>query len=215
MPYWLATAATSEIAVIWGTPVPVTTRVVQMDAGPTPTFTASAPAFIRSSAAAAVAMLPAITGTSNSVFNLRSVSMTPAECPWALSSTSTSTPAATTSCARLMPSTLVPTAAPTRRRPFSSFVASGNWIFLAMSFTVISPLEHEVAVYYRHFFDAMVAQDIFRLFQRGAYRNSDEIFLRQSRSVQADRGSPPKRISRLVRMPTSLPFSVMGTPEMW
>jgi hypothetical protein len=35
-------------AVIWGTPTPVTTRVVQIEPGPMPTLTASAPASIRS-----------------------------------------------------------------------------------------------------------------------------------------------------------------------
>ena len=36
--------AASMIAVTWGTPTPATTRVVQIEPGPTPTFTASAPA---------------------------------------------------------------------------------------------------------------------------------------------------------------------------
>ena len=40
----------SQIAVICGTPTPVTTRVVQMLPGPMPTFTASAPASIRARA---------------------------------------------------------------------------------------------------------------------------------------------------------------------
>src|SRR5438128_781162 len=52
-------AAQSAIAVNWGTPAPDTTRVVQMEPGPTPTFTASAPAFARSFAAAAVPIFPA------------------------------------------------------------------------------------------------------------------------------------------------------------
>ena len=42
--------------------MPATTLVVQIEPGPMPTFTASAPAAIRSSAASAVAILPAITG---------------------------------------------------------------------------------------------------------------------------------------------------------
>jgi len=32
------------MAVTWGTPTPATTRVVQIEPGPTPTLTASAPA---------------------------------------------------------------------------------------------------------------------------------------------------------------------------
>ncbi len=39
--------AASKTAVIWGTPMPATTRVVQMEPGPMPTFTQSAPASIR------------------------------------------------------------------------------------------------------------------------------------------------------------------------
>ena len=48
------------IAVICGTPTPATTRVVQIEPGPTPTFTASAPAFISACAPARVATLPPI-----------------------------------------------------------------------------------------------------------------------------------------------------------
>ena len=48
-------------AVICGTPIPVTTLVVQIDPGPIPTLTQSAPAFIRSTVASAVATFPATT----------------------------------------------------------------------------------------------------------------------------------------------------------
>lgn len=48
----------SRIAVTCGTPTPATTRVVQIDPGPTPTFTASAPALISACAPARVATLP-------------------------------------------------------------------------------------------------------------------------------------------------------------
>ena len=47
------------MAVTWGTPTPVTTRVVQMLPGPMPTFTASTPRRTISRAPASVAMLPA------------------------------------------------------------------------------------------------------------------------------------------------------------
>src|ERR1700743_1555325 len=43
-------ATASRIAVICGAPTPATTRVVQIDPGPTPTFTASAPASTRAAA---------------------------------------------------------------------------------------------------------------------------------------------------------------------
>ena len=48
------------MAVFWGTPTPVTTRVVQMDPGPIPTLTASIPLSTSASAASLVAILPAM-----------------------------------------------------------------------------------------------------------------------------------------------------------
>ena len=48
---------------ICGTPAPVTMRVVQVEPGPTPTFTASAPRSTRSRVPSAVATLPAIRPT--------------------------------------------------------------------------------------------------------------------------------------------------------
>ena len=60
-----STAATTSItAVIWGSPMPVTTRVVQIEPGPMPTFTASAPASTSARAPSGVATLPAITSMS-------------------------------------------------------------------------------------------------------------------------------------------------------
>ena len=50
-------------AVSCGMPTPQTTRVVQIEPGPMPTFTACAPAFASATAASPVAMLPAITST--------------------------------------------------------------------------------------------------------------------------------------------------------
>ena len=55
-----ASSTQSMIAVIWGTPIPATTRVVQEAPGPIPTLTASTPAAMRSRAPAAVATLPPI-----------------------------------------------------------------------------------------------------------------------------------------------------------
>ena len=61
-------STTSEIAVICGTPTPVTIRVVQIDPGPIPTLTASAPASTNANAAAPVAILPPITCVSGKCF---------------------------------------------------------------------------------------------------------------------------------------------------
>src|ERR1039457_7665455 len=52
------------MAVTCGTPTPATTRVVQMDPGPTPTLMPSAPAATRAWAPARVATLPPTTSMS-------------------------------------------------------------------------------------------------------------------------------------------------------
>src|ERR1700737_1773379 len=63
-PWRAATSAQSWTAVTCGTPTPATTRVVQIEPGPMPTFKASTPAAISASAASAVRMLPAASWTS-------------------------------------------------------------------------------------------------------------------------------------------------------
>ena len=68
----------SAMAVNCGTPAPATIRVVQIDPGPTPTLSPSAPAAIRSRTASFVAMLPATTSMSgNLCLRARTVSITP------------------------------------------------------------------------------------------------------------------------------------------
>jgi len=54
----MATAAHSWTAVSCGTPTPATTRVVQIEPGPMPTFTTSAPWSMQAAVASAVATLP-------------------------------------------------------------------------------------------------------------------------------------------------------------
>ena len=58
-----ASFTTAETAESCGTPTPATTRVVQIEPGPMPTLSPSAPASRRSRAASAVAMLPATKST--------------------------------------------------------------------------------------------------------------------------------------------------------
>jgi hypothetical protein len=53
--------ATASIAMTCGTPTPVTMRVVQIEPGPMPTLTASAPASMTARAPSAVATLPTMT----------------------------------------------------------------------------------------------------------------------------------------------------------
>src|SRR5512147_281673 len=62
-PYFSAARVQSSTAVICGTPTPATTRVVQMEPGPTPHFTASTPALHSASAASKVATFPATIST--------------------------------------------------------------------------------------------------------------------------------------------------------
>src|SRR5690606_17588037 len=60
-----------------GTPTPAITRVVQIDPGPIPTFTPSAPASTNAKAASLVAMLPTTTcNFENVFFTFLSVSIT-------------------------------------------------------------------------------------------------------------------------------------------
>ena len=61
-------SATLLIAVICGMPTPATMRVVQIDPGPIPTFTPSAPASTQALAASAVAILPPITSICGKCF---------------------------------------------------------------------------------------------------------------------------------------------------
>ena len=132
--------ATREIALICGTPTPATTRVVQIEPGPMPTLTPSAPCLTRSSAASAVTMLPPITCMSGYfVLILATVSSTPREWPCEVSTTTTSTPASRSAATRSSVSGAVPTAAPTRRLPTLSLQAFGNSVAFWKSLTVIMP----------------------------------------------------------------------------
>jgi hypothetical protein len=76
------------MAVICGTPAPVTTRVVQMEPGPMPHLTASTPALMSSRVPSAVATLPAMTCVSGwRRLISRTASTTREECPCAVSMT--------------------------------------------------------------------------------------------------------------------------------
>ncbi len=105
--------------------MPAMTRVVQIEPGPIPTLMASAPALIRASVASAVATLPAMISTSKFAFIFETVSITERAWPCEVSTTTTSTPAATIASIRSNASAPVPTAAATRNRPLASFVACG------------------------------------------------------------------------------------------
>ena len=132
--------ATLATAVICGMPTPLTMRVVQIEPGPMPTLTASAPLSTSASAASAVATLPPITWVSlNSALICWTISSTPLECPCAVSTTSTSTLASTSRSTRSMAASPTPTAAPTRSRSDESRQASGYSDAFCISLTVTRP----------------------------------------------------------------------------
>ena len=119
--------AASIMAVNCGTPAPATIRVVQIEPGPIPTFTASAPALANAKAPEAVATFPAITGRFlKFFFKLFNASITPLLCPCALSKETISTPTACNAAARSSKSLVIPNAAPTNKRPILSFTALGK-----------------------------------------------------------------------------------------
>ncbi len=122
-----AARAQSAIAVIIGTPMPATTRVVQIDPAPMPTLTASTPRSISASrrlGGGDVAGDEVDVGK-RAPHAACTMSSTPCECPCAVSMTSTSTCAATSASARSIVSVPTPIAAPTRSRPRPSLHAFG------------------------------------------------------------------------------------------
>ena len=123
-----------------GTPTPATTRVVQIDPGPIPTFTASHPACTSACAPSAVATLPPMTCMSGQRCLMERTRLTtPWEWPCAVSTTITSTPAPTSASTRSSVPCPVLTAAPTRSCACASLHASGYACAFWMSFTVTSP----------------------------------------------------------------------------
>ncbi len=81
-PFRAATSATSGMAVGWATPTPAINRVVQVDPGPTPVFTAKTPALMRASVPSAVATFSPIRGIPGKVrLSSLMASKTILECP--------------------------------------------------------------------------------------------------------------------------------------
>ncbi len=136
-------STTPSTAVSCGTPTPETILVVQMDPGPIPTFTASAPASMSISAAAPVAMLPAIIWAPSAACSRISLTvlMTPWEWPWAVSTTTASAPASYSARARATPLSPVPVAAATLSLPCESLHDFGLSRLCWMSRTVIMPAQ--------------------------------------------------------------------------
>ena len=134
-------AAVSMMADNWGIPAPATMRVVQIEPGPMPTFTQSAPASAKAFAPAAVATFPAIIFSCLKFLRKAcNAVITPLEWPWALSSVTTSTPTCCKAAARSIKSLVIPKAAPTNNLPNPSLPAFGKLRNCKISRYVINPI---------------------------------------------------------------------------
>src|ERR1019366_4516821 len=91
-PRLLAAVDATKRAVSWGMPTPATMRVVQMDPGPWPILTASAPQSARNSTPAALVTLPAMSVIDGKAPRTSlTTSPTPAVWPWAVETATAST----------------------------------------------------------------------------------------------------------------------------
>ncbi len=133
--------------------------------------------------------------------------------PWAVSTMSRSTPSSTSDIARSYPSPKKPTAAPTRSRPRSSFVANGCLSALTKSLSVNRPLSLPSASTSGSFsilFTAMSFSASSPLMPTGPVISG----MRVMTSRTSRFGSSSKRMSRLVTMPSRrISSSTTGTPE--
>ena len=194
--------------------MPATTRVVQMDPGPIPTLTQSAPASIRAFAPSAVAMLPAITGVpGNLALTFFRHSMMFLEWPWAESSARISTPEATRAAARSSTSPVTPMAAAHSRRPWESRAVLGYLTAFSMSLMVIRPFRAKLSST-RGSFSILWAPRIFLASAREVLTGAVIRLSLVITSPQVREKSSSNFRSRLVRMPTRRPSLQMGTPEM-
>ena len=188
-------------------------RVVQMEPGPMPTFTASAPASTSAKAASAVATLPAtMSMLLNACLTSRTVSMTPLLCPWAVSTMTASTPASTRAETLSWVSAVTPTAAATRRRPYWSLQELGNSLSLMMSRYVMRPTSFPAPSTTGNF-SIRCSRRICSAWDKSL---PSCVTMRFSLVINSAMGRAPcfsKRRSRFVTMPTSMPASsVTGMP---
>ena len=209
-PAGVQAATALSTAVSCGMPQPVTMRVVQMEPGPMPTLTPSAPASTRALAPSVVATLPATTGTFSSFLMAATVSITLRLWPCAVSTTTTSQPASTS--LRTRSRSCTPTAAPQTRRPRTSRAALGNSSYSRMSFIVIIPARVPSAptrISFSTLFFCRIARAWCSVVLGAAVTRSWEVIT--SRTV-VSRWST-KRRSRCVRMPTTRRWpSTTGSP---
>ena len=176
---------------------------------------ASAPFSTSILAAAPVATLPTTMSIPlNAFLASTSLSMTPLECPWAVSMMIASAPASTRACMRSSVSTVTPTPAATRRRPFSSLQAIGLSLAFVISLYVMSPTRRLLAsttgsfsILFSWSISAAAARSVcWWVVTRFSEVMTSSIALSMRRS---------KRRSRFVTMPTRWPSSsTTGMPPM-
>ena len=187
--------------------------MVQIDPGPIPTFTASAPASIKSLVALLVATFPATTCKSgNFSFIIRREFNTFTECPCAESNTITSTFAFTNSVTLSNTFAVIPTPAPQRSLPCSSFADNGYFICFSISLIVIKPFKLKSS--------STIGNFSFLAFAK--------IFFASSKVIPSLAVTKPSDVidsliffvksvsnfkSRFVIIPTNFLPSVIGTPE--
>src|ERR1044072_5070790 len=167
-------SATMSTAVICGTPTPAMTRVVQIEPGPTPTLMASAPASTSAWAPARVATLPPTTSTRSpsSCLSFATMAVTARECPCAVSTISTSTPASTRAIERDQASSPAPPAAQA-----AVGVLGGHRVLLGLDEVLDrdEPAEHPGAVDERELLDLAPAQQAQRGLGGDAHLRGDEV----------------------------------------
>ena len=169
-------SATFWMAVICGTPTPATMRVVQIEPGPMPTLTPSAPWSTSAFAPSPVATLPPMTSIFGSCFLIHFTrSSTPCAWPCAVSTTSTSTPASTSAATRSSVPSPTPTAAPTRSLPCASLQAFGCSVSFRMSLHRDQALQLEVVVDHQHALEAVLVHELHRLFAARAFAHRDQL----------------------------------------
>ena len=174
-----APSTASKTAVSCGTPTPVTTRVVQIEPGPTPTFTASTP---RSDERRAPVARGDVAGDELQSGSARARPPSPGarlrEWPCAVSMMSTSTPASTSAARARFEVAAAPIAAATRRRPMLVLVRVRKLAALVNVLDRDQTAQHALRVHDGQLLDAVLAENLLGLVERRAHRRGDEILLR-------------------------------------
>ena len=205
------------MAVSWGTPTPATMRVVHIDPGPMPTFTASAPASISALVPSAVATLPAITCTRLDCFLMRvTASSTRLEWPCAVSTTTRSTPA---SISRSVRCEAVIAHTGRRRHAQPAVLVLGSVRVLLGLLDVLDRNEADAAkglIHHQQLFDPMLVQQSLSVIAADAFLYGNELLGHQLGDRRRRVGGEAHvAVGEDAEQLPFLPASTTGMPEMW